>query len=267
MRSFILLGVIIPSLMRAVIRGTTALLLVGVFMTAGAGLAQAATVRCPATGILLPTVTDGDDLLIDGTSDGSKPLPGDGKCHVGSGTHHYGNVNIITTPGSAIRGTLSFDEEPLNTRIHFWASSILVEYGGSLIAGSPTPVGGEFGTNLGVLTIHLYGPESMDPKSGVGIICQSNFDATTNPKPNPPCGIPGAVWTNNGAPVGLPGGSLGSQYTDNFYQYQPLPFDDGKDQYGNQGYFGDLLVAGFAIFGEGRTTRGARLRRKSMSMM
>ena len=30
---------------------------------------------------------------------------------------------------------------------------------------------------------------------------------------------------------------------------------------------GDLLVAGFAIFGEGRTTRGARLRRKSMSMM
>jgi hypothetical protein len=28
-----------------------------------------------------------------------------------------------------------------------------------------------------------------------------------------------------------------------------------------------LLVAGFAIFGEGRTTRGARLRRKSMSMM
>ncbi|MDR3423844.1 MAG: RcpC/CpaB family pilus assembly protein, partial [Alphaproteobacteria bacterium] len=28
-----------------------------------------------------------------------------------------------------------------------------------------------------------------------------------------------------------------------------------------------LLVAGFAVFGEGRTTRGARLRRKSMSMM
>ena len=107
MRSFILLGVIIPSLMRAVIRGTTALLPVGVFMTAGAGLAQAATVRCPATGIPPPTVTDGDDLLIDGTSDGSKPLPGDGKCHVGSGTYHYGNVNIIIYPGSAIRGSSS----------------------------------------------------------------------------------------------------------------------------------------------------------------
>ena len=142
MRSFILLGVIIPSLMRAVIRGTTALLLVGVFMTAGAGLAQAATVRCPATGILLPTVTDGDDLLIDGTSDGSKPLPGDGKCHVGSGTYHYGNVNIITTPGSAIRGTLSFDEGPLNTRIHFWASSILVEYGGSRLLARQLRGGG-----------------------------------------------------------------------------------------------------------------------------
>ena len=31
--------------------------------------------------------------------------------------------------------------------------------------------------------------------------------------------------------------------------------------------FALLLVAGFAVFGEGRTTRGARLRRKSMSMM
>jgi hypothetical protein len=31
--------------------------------------------------------------------------------------------------------------------------------------------------------------------------------------------------------------------------------------------FGVVLVAGFAVFGEGRTTRGARLRRKSMSMM
>ena len=28
-----------------------------------------------------------------------------------------------------------------------------------------------------------------------------------------------------------------------------------------------LLVAGFAVFGEGRTARGARLQRKSMSMM
>ena len=250
MRLFILLRAVF---MKAVI---AALLLLGVFISAGASLAQTTTVRCPATGILLPTVKDGDDLLIDGTSDGSTPLPGDGKCHVGDGTYHYGNVNIITTP-PAIRGTLSFDEGPLNTRIHFWASSILVEYGGSLIAGSPTPAGA-FGANLGVLTIHLYGADQG--KSGVGVICRSNNSAI-----NPPCGIPGGVWTNNGAPVGLPGGSLGTQYTDNFYQYQPLPFDDKVDSTTNAvGYFGYKVLAvseggTLQLFGSKGATYGASL--------
>ena len=84
------------------------------------------------------------------------------ECHVGDGTYHYGNVNIVTTP-PAIRGTL-FDEGPLKMRIHFWASSILVEYGGSLVAGSPT-AGGAFGTNWGVLTIHLYGADREQERS------------------------------------------------------------------------------------------------------
>ncbi|HUB65808.1 MAG TPA: hypothetical protein VL996_15395, partial [Methylocella sp.] len=224
MRLLFLVRGLFPSLMKAVVRGAIALLLAGVLTTAGAGLAQAAYApdKCPTTGILGPGT--GNDLLIDTV------------CHVGGGTYSYANVNIVNG------GSLIFDESArtLNLRIDFWASAILVEYGGSLMAGSST--GTPFGTYGGRLTIHLYGADQGT--SGIGITCKSNW-TEANPSPNPPCGIPTAVWNANGMPVSLPGGSLKvPQYTDIFYQYGALPFDDKVDPVTNSvGYFGYKVLA------------------------
>lgn len=212
---------------KALTQGILVILFAGVFMAAGSGLARAAADpdKCPATGILGPGT--GNDLLIDR------------ECHVGDGTYQYGNVNIING------GQLIFDEakNTLNVRIHFWASAILVEYGGSLMAGSPpgaswNPGGAPFGTYGGVLTIHLYGDNKGT--SGAGIPCKSNNAAT-----NPPCGIPSTVWNANGKPVSLPGGDLKvPQYTDIFYQYDAMPFDDGINPATNSiGYFGYKVLA------------------------
>ena len=136
---------------------------------------------------------------------------------MGTGTYQFGNVNVITG------GSLIFAD----ATIDFWARSILVENGGSLIAGSPTA---PIGTQGGVVTIHLYGPEQPagtgNGDGGQGILCLTDAQ----------CGIPASVWNSNGgSKVALPGG-----VTDFFYQYQPVLYDDGGTV---KGYFGYKVLA------------------------
>ena len=173
------------------------------------------------SGYLDPDSGVGEDLAVTG------------ECYVREGkTYRYGNVNIYNG------GALIFDDPHANQNIHFWAKSILVEAGSSLIAGTAElPIGdrcqaardrGEPVYCGRLITIHLYGkdlgafPFGTNPgMGGQGIPCKT--DDT--------CGVPVDTWKSNGAgKVDLPGG-----VNDYFYAYTPLPYDDGGDP---KGYFG-----------------------------
>ncbi len=154
-----------------------------------------AEVEC-ASGDIVPG--SGEDLIVTGP------------CTVPAGTYHYRNVNIYGDNAS-----LTFNDEIID----FWAYGIIVENKGSLIAGDPDPIG----TNGGKLTIHLYGEDQG--LGGSGVLCKTPMSATVGP-----CGIPLPIWNTNGAsPQMLPG-----MVEDYFYQYKPLPQDDGDPN----AYFG-----------------------------
>ncbi len=117
------------------------------------------TVEQCAAGIL-PQGNIDTDLQINGTSclvDGS----------VNGGTYVYRNVNIWGG------GSLNFAD----AKINFHAHSILVENGGSLIAGGAAP-------EVNPITIWLYGTadDGIPP-----ITCKSG----------PTCGVPDGIWTSN----------------------------------------------------------------------
>ncbi len=161
-----------------------------------------------ANGILAPGT--GDDLLVTGS------------CTVGAGTYHYGNVNIIEG------GTLQFIEST-KAETDFWAKSILVENGGSLIAGRQAE---PIGTHNGVLTIHLYG--SDEDKSGIE--CKSPLvDGVQT------CGIPKDVWESNMPslnPTSCKKTDLPGVVNDCFYQYMPAGNVPGET-----GLFGRKVLA------------------------
>jgi len=157
-------------------------------------------------------------------------VPG-GPAGVNKANHYYyHNVHILDG------GSLNFAD----AQIDFWASSMLVENAGSLIAGSPTQPIGQVGrgsncsnnndittcTNSGVLTIHLYG-KSTDPD----IACRSG--AT--------CGVPEKIWTNNGFNkfpfnnLTLPG-----KVNDYFYGYNFMPNNMPPH---DKGFFGNKVLA------------------------
>src|SRR5262245_30028998 len=98
---------------------SAAVLLIGPFMFAGPALAQTPD-PCPNGQVPMGT---GKDIVIDK------------QCTVGkTGTYNYGNVNIIA------KGSLVFEENVRNEKIDFWAKSILVENGGSLLTHNPNVV-------------------------------------------------------------------------------------------------------------------------------
>ena len=173
--------------------------------------------------------------------------PGDdlevvGNCEVEGGTmggaspsYMFGKVNIFSKkpdtcpltvlPTAPCGGTLTFDD----ALIDFRASSIIIEKGGSLIAGTrANPIGtlglGPTKTHSHVLTITLYG---SDPgHNATGPTCKSPPTGTTGD-----CGIPTIA---SGTSVSLPGG-----VTDRFFNYEPL-FDDDAS---SMGYFGNKVLA------------------------
>jgi cell migration-inducing and hyaluronan-binding protein len=146
-----------------------------------------------------------------------------GPCDVKAGTYTFRNVNIYTPSDQMTGGSLHFDDAVID----FYAESIVVEKGGSLIAGSTTA---PIGTNSGIVTIHLWG-KAGDP----GVTCKSD-------KVNQ-CGVSNTIWTSNDPPnpasctqMVLPG-----PVTDCFYRYQAL---DPSDQTINKGaYFGHKVLA------------------------
>jgi cell migration-inducing and hyaluronan-binding protein len=202
----------------------------------------------PVQALLLPQPAQQPDLLVRGNC---TVMPGQ--------KYFYANVNILDG------GKLDFAETP-NSPTDFYASSIIIENGGAMTAGSTTHPFGEKG---GVLTIHIYGaasPSAIDingnpvltQSQGQGAVCQSAMPGTA------PCGIPQDVWNNNGSsPIpgcvglnppsttclpGLPAtASTGSKAGDYFYDYAPLYGDakmveSGPDK-GKKGYFGYKTLA------------------------
>jgi hypothetical protein len=138
----------------------TSLLLVMMFFS---GPALATVVTCNSG-----TLTSGD-----ATTD----LQVTGPCEVTGGTYVFHSVNIYSTnPGVTPGGTLTFDDAVTN----FYAENIVIENGGSLIAGSTTTPIGTAGGAVTV-TIHLWGA-ATDP----GVTCVSAN-----------CGVPSAIWTSN----------------------------------------------------------------------
>jgi hypothetical protein len=164
---------------------------------------------------------DLDDLIIKGTlgADGQiTPLD----CVVRAGTYKFRNVHVLK--GATLRFT--------DAKIDFWAANILVENGGSLVAGvEPNGDVKPIGASGGVMTIHLYGTDltGQNPaKRGKGITCLGPADGAGEQSSDPErCGVPEGIWNN------------GSFQGDTFYAYHPLPFDDAD----HQGYFGYKVLA------------------------
>ena len=160
------------------------------------------------------------------TPDASRDLKVDGPCDMPGGTTvGYRNVNIVDG------GVLNLLD---GGDTHVWASSILVENGGALTAGTPqAPIG----TNGGRVTIHLYGAP-QDP-GGTGVLCKST--------PVETCGAPNVIWSSNvgTSPANATkvkdlsiDANIKAAYPgvkdDYFYAYHPLIHDEGD----HTAYFG-----------------------------
>ncbi len=156
------------------------------------------------------------------------------------GTYYFDQINIAGTDASL---TITEPKEG-NKNIIIWASSIIVENGGTL-------------------TIYIYGKDlsgGKDPAAnqGQGVLCNGKLDITGQ---KGPCGIPWKVCSDNGqSPTGLDGSPNVGGVKDYFYQYGPSYGDgrcsdgttiwdpigqcDNKTKAANQvGYFGYKVLA------------------------
>ena len=187
-------------------------------------------------------------MVLDGCKDSIKT----------GGTYYFDQINIAGTDAS-----LTITEPKTgNKNIIIWASSIIVENGGTLKAGTATD---PYGNNGGTLTIYIYGQDlsgGKDPavaaNQGLGALCHGKLDITGQ---KGPCGIPWKVWSDNGqSPTGLDGSPTVGGVKDYFYQYGPSYGDgrcsdgttiwdpigqcDNKTKAANQvGYFGYKVLA------------------------
>ena len=180
-------------------------LAIAIFSTAFCGRARAVTCD-DSKGAHLPT------------GDMNTDLAATGPCEVKAGTYTFHSVNIYSAPSAPSGGSLTFDD----AQITFYAENIVVESGGSLIAGSPsTPIG----TSGGQVTIHLWGKPS-DP----GVTCVS----TNCGVPSPPSG----TNTRSPNPASCTMSKLPGNVNDCFYDYDTL---DNGDVAG--AYFGHKVLA------------------------
>ena len=163
-------------------------------------------------------------------------------CLVTGTSIKLGQVNIVKG------GKLVFVEPASSdtpTGQDFWASSIIIENGGEMLAGvdytrlNPTTQREEivetkpYGTNEKTLRIHLYGE---DPGMGaMGALCKSPADTMPWDKYTD-CGIPrknddgSDMWDSNGrTDVTLPASTRELAYKDRFYKYGNLHGDAVTD--------------------------------------
>src|SRR5262245_17239494 len=131
-------------------------------------LATGAAAQCPPPGSTALPAGTGEDIEI------TTPVA------VCAGTYHYRNVNVYGG------GSLTFAD----AAIDFWATSILIESQGAIVAGSPEQ---PIGTAGGRVTFHLYGKDqgaapfgSAAGQGGQGITCKS---------PGGFCGVPPSIWS------------------------------------------------------------------------
>ena len=108
-----------------------------------------------------------------------------------SGTYYFKQINIAGGGAS-----LSITEPATgNKNIIIWASSIIVENGGTLKAGT---VSDPYGNNGGTLTIYIYGSDlsgGKDPAAnqGQGAACHGKLDITKQTGPAASRGRPGRI--------------------------------------------------------------------------
>ena len=168
----------------------------------------------------------------------------DSVCKVQAGkTYKYRYVSVRNG------GQLIFEEDhdpksESDKKTTFWASTILIENGGAMLAGVPyTDIQGRavnpesYGTHGGELTIVLWGKDQnqqlpalrpdgkgipLPADTSVSVPCYGAADATHGP-----CGIPIGVWTGREP---LADGSR-------FNAYTPISYDGRKDGEGRLGYF------------------------------
>ena len=177
-------------------------------------------------------------------------------CVVTGTSIKLGRVNIVSG------GKLVFIEPSASsapTGQDFWASSIIIENGGEMLAGVdyarlnrttkreeivPTK---PYGSNGKTLRIHLYG---ADPGMGkLGALCSSPADTMPWDKYTD-CGIPRknvdgtGLWeSNGGADVTLPANTRALAYKDRFYKYGSLHGDAQTDDAQKMGHFGNKVLA------------------------
>ncbi|MEQ8501720.1 MAG: hypothetical protein RIB84_20130 [Sneathiellaceae bacterium] len=239
----------------AALGGATALALLSVALVPEG---RAESISCPERG---GAVMQGLRFGGTGTGAAQPDLEVNGICIVDElADFHYRNVNVVKG------GRLIFLEPPqpadvTKNKTNFWASSIVIENGGSVEAGLAehaklpeelgskwdktwTPTGKAYGVNGNVVNIMLYGADQSGGNpvdvSGLGAACVQ-----------PRCGIPEQkdgvdLWKmqvqGQEKPVTLPGG-----VTDIFYMYHGLKYDDKAwttgPQTGEPGYFGYKVLA------------------------
>ena len=167
------------------------------------------------------TLPDGDHKTQDVIVDGICTVFGAGGTLSSPAAYVYHNINVVEG------GALTFLDKPID----FHVESVVIENGGSLIAGSPeSPIG----MNGGRLRIFLWG-KSSDP----GVECQTDVR----------CGIPDDLWKSNPSmAMRMPGRTTcnpASKYgvklpgDDCFYQYDVI---DKQDRDG-KAYFAHKVIA------------------------
>jgi hypothetical protein len=216
----------------------------------GAQAADAAEYECKGGYVPSFSPTNPPDLKVTGT------------CWVAIGTPSYfANVNIV------VGGILIFrEDEGPNSKTHtdFWASSIIIENRGAMIAdgGYDEKIRARkaYGWNGGTLTIHLYGSNEAVWNAADDTFTRQNVGATCKSQLEGPCGIDWDIWNSNGSKeVRLPiDDDKNMPITDYFYQYGPLygdgrctdgtVFANGKCGNGTNpsaqvGYFGNKVLA------------------------
>ncbi len=229
-----------PSIFRSLAASLLLGLLAAVLM-AGMG-ASASAKPIPCNGDISPQkmrlgggTAEGqqDDLLVD-TPD----------CKIDkAGSYFFNNINIVAN------GKLTIEEPPGDgSQVNLWVRNIIVENGGSLIAGTAKV---PYGSRGGTLTIYIYGADQSKGKdpavaanAGTGAFCNGKLVTDTSG----PCGIDWNLWNDNGKSQQA---KVGGDY---FYQYGPM-YGDNKCSNGSiwnpkdlcgtgeVGYFGYKVLA------------------------
>ncbi|MEQ8344257.1 MAG: hypothetical protein RLO22_10280 [Sneathiellaceae bacterium] len=231
----------------AALGGATALALLSVALVPEG---RAESISCPERG---GAVIQGPRFGGTGTGAAQPDLEVNGICIVDElADFHYRNVNVVKG------GRLIFLEPPqpadvTKNRTNFWASSIVIENGGSVEAGLAehaklpeelgskwdktwTPTGKAYGVNGNVVNILLYGADQSGGKlrdaagnvinQGTGVACKQDR-----------CGIDKDVWDKGTSELHtMPGAGAHEDY---FYPYHTLQYDGAE----HDRYFGYKVLA------------------------